>query len=29
MNNRAMERAAKGDPEGIEQARKLGLLPTT
>jgi|HubBroStandDraft_6_1064221.scaffolds.fasta_scaffold1977269_2 hypothetical protein len=23
-----MERVAKGDPKAIEQARKLGLLPT-
>jgi hypothetical protein len=29
MNNGLLVRAAKGDPEAIEQARKLGLLPTT
>jgi len=28
-NNGLLVRAAKGDPEAIEQARKLGLLPTT
>jgi hypothetical protein len=28
MNNGLLDRAAKGDPEAIERARKLGLLPT-
>jgi hypothetical protein len=28
MNNGLLERAAKGDPEAIERARKLDLLPT-
>jgi len=28
MNNGLLERAAKGDPEAIERARRLGLLPT-
>jgi hypothetical protein len=27
MNNGLLERAAKGDPEAIERARKLELLP--
>jgi hypothetical protein len=28
MNNSLLVRAAKGDPDAIERARKLGLLPT-
>ena len=28
MNNGLLKRAAKGDPEAIERARRLGLLPT-
>jgi hypothetical protein len=28
MNNGLLVRAAKGDPEAIERARKLDLLPT-
>ena len=28
MNNGLLEPAAKGDPDAIERARKLGLLPT-
>ena len=28
MTNGLLERAAKGDPDAIERARKMGLLPT-